>query len=164
MKIRVKLNGLKLQHQVIQLFCLNTRTLKIRLTKYVAENLEQHLLTQQESKCDNLVEIPAHSLFHMCDVTYLSLELEDLIFASLKKCNIFSGGVSTYQSQCGKLIIFKNRENSLQYDFISLMLNKYFVKSIYNFFTNFLLKVMTIKFRQINAIFHGKCNAMKLLI
>ena len=113
-------------------FCLSTRTLKIRLTKYVAENLEQHLLTQQESKCDNLVEIPAHSLFHMCDVTYLSLELEDLIFASLKKCNIFSGGVSTYQSQCGKLIIFKNRENSLQYDFISLMLNKYFVKSIYN--------------------------------
>ena len=47
-------------------FCLSTRTYKIRLTKYVAENLEQHLLTQQESKCDNLVEIPAHSLFHMC--------------------------------------------------------------------------------------------------
>ena len=50
-------------------FCLSTRTLKIRLTKYVAVNLEQHLLTQQESKCDNLVEIPAHSVFHMCNVT-----------------------------------------------------------------------------------------------
>ena len=47
-------------------FRLSTRTLKIRLTKYVAENLEQHLLTQQESKCDNLVKNPAHSLFHMC--------------------------------------------------------------------------------------------------
>ena len=39
-------------------FCPSTRTFKIRLTKYVAENLEQDLLTQQESKCDNLVEIP----------------------------------------------------------------------------------------------------------
>ena len=62
-------------------FCPSTRTFKIRLTKYVAENLEQDLLTQQESKCDNLVEIPFIIPHVWC---YVSLELEDWIFASQK--------------------------------------------------------------------------------